>query len=66
VLAMLTLFFGVHYSRNEGLTSQAYNRVITCIISVEPNRRTQDYVKLCYETAERATGKDIEHFGDGR
>lgn len=53
-------------NRQVGKTNQAYSRTIVCISSSSPDRRTPQYVKSCYDEAERSTRVKIERYGDGK
>lgn len=52
-------------NREVGKTNQYYNRVVACLASVSPTKRTADYVKFCYSEAERDTGIYSKRYGDG-
>lgn len=47
------------------LRSQTYTRATNCFVAVPAAKRTAEYIKSCYEQAEKATGKVIDHYGDG-
>lgn len=51
-------------------TAAAANRtrldVDLCIVSVPPQTRTPEYVKACYDDAEKANGVKIKRFGYGQ
>lgn len=49
-----------------GIENNTYLRVMTCIASVNPTKRTPDYVKLCYAEAEKHNGIEVTRFGDGK
>lgn len=51
-------------NREIGKTNQYYTRVVACLASVNPTKRTPEYVKFCYGEAERATGISAEKYGD--
>lgn len=53
-------------NRGVGLSNNTYLRIMTCIASVSPTKRTPEYTKSCYETAEGQTGVHVTRFGDGR
>lgn len=61
---------GLHLAteRNHKLSieNNTYLRVMNCVTSVSPTRRTPDYVKLCYSEAERHNQVKVDKFGDGR
>lgn len=74
VLATLSLvaymqFRGIQETqknREVGKVNQYYNRVVACLASETPIKRTAEYVKYCYAQAEKATGITGERYGDGR
>jgi len=47
-----------------GLINQTYNRATNCFAATTPTQRTAEYVKHCYDSAEAATGKQIDRYGD--
>lgn len=53
-------------NREVGKVNQTYNRVVACLASVSPTRRTPEYTKQCYDLAEKASGVRVERYGDGR
>ena len=53
-------------NRQVGIVNQTYLKANACIVSVQPNIRTADYVKSCYDLAEQETGTTVERYGDGR
>lgn len=75
-LGFVLVYSGVHVSRVKqdninsslsklGTINQAYDRVQVCVISVNPNLRTPEYVKSCYDLVEKQLGVKIERYGDG-
>lgn len=49
-----------------GLVNQTYLRSIDCKSSVSPTQRTPEYVKECYNQAEKATSVTVERYGHGK
>lgn len=49
-----------------GRSNNTYLRTMVCISSVSPTKRTPDYVKSCYNSAEQSNHVLIEHYGDGK
>lgn len=76
-LGFVLVFIGVERNKLEqqtqkdqleiiGLENQAYNHTMVCIASVSPTQRTPDYVKSCYEKAEKHTGHKMVRYGHGQ
>lgn len=53
-------------NRQVGLTNQTYSRIVACLASQSPTKRTPEYTKSCYEAAIKKTGIDVDRFGDGK
>jgi len=49
-----------------GLVNQTYQRATNCFAATSPPNRTPQYVKDCYDTAEKATGVKVERYGDAK
>jgi hypothetical protein len=53
-------------SQDITIENNTYNRIMTCIASVTPTERTADYVKFCYEEAEKHNDVTVTRFGNGK
>lgn len=53
-------------NRENGLVNQYYNRATNCFAATSPTKRTPEYVKECYDQAEKATGVKAERYGDAK
>lgn len=49
-----------------GAQNNTYVRVIACVSSVSPSRRTPEYVQSCYNQAETTNHTRITRYGDGQ
>lgn len=47
-----------------GLENNTYLRTTSCILSVPLEQRTDDYISNCYLRAEKASGVNVDHFGN--
>lgn len=71
-ILIFTLFQGIANKKATdrnyalGKANNTYLRTVACISSVSPTKRTPDYVKFCYASAEEYTGVTVDHFGDGK
>jgi hypothetical protein len=46
--------------------NNTYLRLNACIVSVPPQRRTPEYVKSCYVSADQSNGTSVQRYGDGK
>lgn len=63
----LTIIFNYQVgSRTVGRTNQYYNRVVACLASTTPTKRTPEYTRYCYDTVEKELNLSPERYGDGK
>ena len=70
VWVCLAVFFFLLYStvieaKRFSTENNTYLHTIACISSVSPTERTPQYVRSCYDMAEKGSGK-IKRFGDAQ
>lgn len=53
-------------NRDVGRTNQFYNRVVACLASESPAKRTPEYTKYCYDTVEQQTGVKADRYGTAK
>ena len=66
MMAIASLFYVQFMNHKTGVSNNTYLRLNACIVSVPPQRRTPEYVKSCYDIAEKDTGATIDRYGDGK
>lgn len=65
IMAGLGIIFWTQMgNRQIGYQNQAYQRINSCIISVNPVVRTPEYVKSCYERVQGELNLTVKHYGD--
>lgn len=66
---LAVLFYTTFQSQTQiaeaSLNSKARAEVGLCIFSVNPTRRTPEYVMSCYDEVEKKLGVKVERYGDG-
>lgn len=53
-------------NRKIGQENRTYLHANACVISVSPTTRTPQYVKACYDQAEKETGVSVERYGNAK
>ncbi len=68
ILMFMTAFivFELTMIRSIGKSNNSYLRTMVCIASETPTQRTPEYVKSCYDMAEKANNNHIERYGSGK
>ena len=52
-------------NREVGKTNQYYGRLVACLASESPTKRTPEYTKYCYDLVGKQTGISPDRYGDG-
>lgn len=64
IAGLAVIFWTQMGNRQIGYQNQAYQRINSCIISVNPVLRTPEYVKSCYDRVEGELSLTVERYGD--
>lgn len=60
---LIMFIFG---NRDQTRVNQYYVIASNCFVAITPERRTPEYMRGCYDKAQRITGIKAERFGDGK
>lgn len=53
----------IHDTRAVSIENNTYHRIVACLLSVQPDERTPEHVKHCYDQAEAHNNVKVMRFG---
>lgn len=63
IVLLINLKHETLVNRQNGLVNQTYLRASNCFTAVPASDRTAEWVNICYDKAEKATGTKVERYG---